>query len=69
MGPLTVHAAVFHEAAGIAVLELGGNAPVLAAVSAGFYAIVHVGSVVHRGIGLIFDFDFDWVLLCFESPF
>ena len=36
MGPLTVHAAVLDEVAGIAVLELDGVAPLLAAVGAGF---------------------------------
>ena len=37
---LAVHAAVFYEAAGRAVLELDGAAPVLAAVRAGFVALV-----------------------------
>ena len=34
--PLAVHAAVFHEAAGRAVLELDDIAPLLAAVGADF---------------------------------
>ena len=48
---LTVHAAVLDEVAGIAVLELDGIAPVLAAVSAGFDAIIRAGGgrIVHRG--------------------
>ena len=51
MGLLTVHAAVLDEVAGIAVLELDGVAPVLAAVSAGFDAIIRAGGgrIVHRG--------------------
>ena len=48
---LTVHAAVLDEVAGIAVLELDGIAPVLAAVSAGFDAIIRAGGgrIFHRG--------------------
>ena len=48
-GPLAVHAAVFHEAAGIAVLELDVVAPVLAAVGAGLFFIN--GHTAHFGTG------------------
>ncbi|EJK44514.1 hypothetical protein THAOC_36936 [Thalassiosira oceanica] len=42
MGPLAVHAAILDEAAGRAVLELDGVAPCLAAVGAGFSAVIAV---------------------------
>ena len=45
VGPLAVHAAVLDEAAGRADLELGGFAPVLAAVGAG--SVVFVGHAAH----------------------
>ena len=44
VGLLAVHAAVFDEAAGRAVLELDGVAPVLAAIGAGFFAVTLAGS-------------------------
>ena len=40
VGPLAVHAAVLDEAAGCAVLELDGVAPLLAAVGAGLVAVI-----------------------------
>ena len=55
VGPLAVHAAVFHEAAGRAVLELDGLAPVFAAVGAGFVAPISISSrhTIHDAIGVI----------------
>ena len=47
VGSLAVHAAVLDEAAGIAVLELDVVAPELAAVGAGFIAIVLAMHAVH----------------------
>ncbi|EJK70080.1 hypothetical protein THAOC_08593, partial [Thalassiosira oceanica] len=47
MGPLAVHATVLDEAAGRAALELDGVAPLLAAVGAGFAAIVHNRHAAH----------------------
>jgi len=41
VGLLAVNAAVFHKSAGHAVLELDGATPGLAAVGAGFVALVH----------------------------
>ena len=50
VGPLAVHAAVLDEAAGRAILELDGIAPVPAAVGAGFSAVsrhtAYHGSVI-----------------------
>ena len=57
MGPLAVHAAVFDEAAGRAVLELDGVASFLAAVGAGLIAIN--GHAAHASGG--------WCLLCVEA--
>ncbi|EJK74486.1 hypothetical protein THAOC_03830, partial [Thalassiosira oceanica] len=50
VGPLAVHAAVLDEAAGRAVLELDGVAPLLAAVGAGLVAISRNGHAAHREI-------------------
>ncbi|EJK53079.1 hypothetical protein THAOC_27550, partial [Thalassiosira oceanica] len=43
MGLLAFHAAVFHELAGIAFLELDGVAPLLAAIGAGVAAAAATG--------------------------
>jgi len=50
MCPLAVHAAVFDEAAGRAVLELDGVAPALAAVGACFVAAAITKDAVHSSI-------------------
>ena len=47
MGPLAVHSAVLDEAAGRAALELDSVAPELAAVGAGFVAIVFDRHAAH----------------------
>ena len=48
VGPLAVHAAVLDEAAGRAALELDDIAHLLAAVGAGFDAIVQDGHAFHH---------------------
>ena len=52
MGLLAVHATVFHEAAGRAVLELDPVAPELAAVGARLVAIIRNRNAAHRKSGM-----------------
>ena len=56
VGPLAVHAAVFHEEAGIAVLEFHCFAPALAAVGAGLFA--NNGHAAHFRAGANFEDSF-----------
>ena len=55
VGLLTVHAAVLDEAAGRAVLELDGVAPLLAAVSAAFDATILDRNALHYEIEEVDD--------------